>query len=126
MSECEYVPVQRFNDYVAHHSREHELMEKARSEAKVSIDLRLDALNHLRRELERDRGMFVTRPSSEAEFRASAEKADIRHTNLEGRLRQVETKIAERNSSTATWVISVGVIMIFVQIAVAMVLRFLA
>jgi hypothetical protein len=100
------LPTERFEDYLAHHRREHELIHEAQEAAKRANDYRLDGLNALRKEVERDRSEFV-----------KIDVASARHQHIEDRLRKLEQDSAARSGATVTWVIAVGIIFTVLQIA---------
>jgi len=102
------VTTQRFEDYVCYHRREHELLKSAQDAAKQAGDLRLEGLNHLRREVERDRQAFM--PKAEA---------DLINRNIEERLRKVENQSSSQKAVSVVWIIAVGIIFTIVQIGVA-------
>lgn len=112
MAEDRPVTTERFEDYCLAHKREHELIQSAQDAAKRMADIRLDGLNHLRREVERDRSLFVTNV-----------EATLINKALDERLRKVETQLAAQSSSTTTWVIAIGIIFVVVQIALRLFLN---
>lgn len=110
MREKEPVTTERFEDYIKHHAREHELIMEGFSAQKKADDIRIDRLNELRQDVEKDRGQF--QPVIAAEL--------IRQ-RTEERLGSIEQQIAGMRSAQLTWMAALGIFFTLVQIA----LRFL-
>lgn len=91
------VSTQRFEDSFRAHQREHELMEKSLVEARKVIDMRLEEMNDLRKQLELERGTFQTRTMS-----------DRTRESIEDRLNKLEQAIAAADGRAKTWAVAVG------------------
>lgn len=111
------LPTYRFEDYLKAHAREHELIHRAEAEAKLANDYRLAGLNELRKEVERDRSMFAHSKEVVIRFESLGNTVDERLLAMDERMRKVEKIQAERQSSTVTWIIAIGIIFTVVQIA---------
>src|SRR6478609_3097498 len=73
------------------HLREHELTEIARIKAEVSMDLRLNAMNELRSQIDKERGRYIDR-----------DMLDARLLVVTGQNDTFQRALAETNKSLAT------------------------
>src|SRR3990172_11220496 len=100
------VSTQRFEDYVSHHRREHELIAQGFAAQKRSDDFRIERLNELRQDVEKDRG----------QFQPVVVEDQIRQ-RIEDRIGHLEQAVAGMKSATATWLVAIGIFFTLVQIA---------
>ena len=95
------VPLWRFEDYRAFHTREHELIAEAIAAAKVADSLRMDHLNELRDEVKEDRDQFAQ---------------NTRVDDLIRRVNELEKAQAAAASVNYYIIAAFGVAMVLVQI----------
>jgi CHASE3 domain sensor protein len=103
------VTTQRFEDFIKAHQREHELIKEAVDEARDSVNLRLEGMNELRAQIDKERGQYVIRTAY-----------DTYKDAQEQRLNKIEKSLATMQSANTTWLIAIGIFFTIVQI----VLRF--
>lgn len=72
------------------HRREHDAEEKAVLEARHVLDRRLEGMNELRRQIDRERGVFATREMVEEKSAGLAAVSQSRLDILNGRLDKLE------------------------------------
>jgi uncharacterized protein YPO0396 len=101
---------ERFEDYIRHHKREHELIREALEAARVANEYRMEGINASRKQYEHDRTQFMR-----------VDVANTRYGHVDERLRKVENELSSRSGSTIIWVSAIGIIFVVIQIA----LRFL-
>lgn len=86
-----------FDEYRKGHAREHKLEENARVEARRGMERRLNEMNELRRQIDRERGTFQTKGEAQLMF-----------DRLADRLNKIEQVQAAAASASITWTVAIG------------------
>jgi len=100
------VLARRFDDYVHFHEKEHNLRDVAAMAAKEANDLRIERLNELRGDVEKDRIQFQ-----------KADSAEIVRLRTEERLGALERAEASQRGANIAWTAAIAVFFTIVQIA---------
>lgn len=101
-----FVTTQRFEDYVRAHQREHELLTVQVDEAKKVVDLRLEAMNQLRDQIEKERGGYQPRAES-----------TLTRERVEERLNKLEQAVSTEASARVTWTAAIALFFMIVTVA---------
>jgi hypothetical protein len=102
----QFVTTQRFEDYTRAHEKEHTLVADALDVAKKNTDLRLEAMNELRAQIQTERNNYQGRG-----------EATLTRERTEERLNKLEQAMASTASANRTWTAALGLFFTVVMLA---------
>jgi response regulator of citrate/malate metabolism len=97
------VTTERFEDYLKSHLREHKMLRSQIKVAAENVDRRLAEMNEMRAQINSERGLSASREL---------------HDALAAKVAEVETRQAEAQKATMTWILAITLFLGAIQAAV--------
>jgi hypothetical protein len=100
------------------HEHEHAMLREAVMKAEIAVNTRLEGMNELRTQINRERGAYLTTETYEAKHEALIQKVEGQGAALNARLSTLENQAA--NVSGRFWALGVGLTLVVIAINVAL------